>query len=196
MSSTHTARPLSDADIVALYFARDEQAIRRTDEKYGSFCHRLAMHILHSEQDAEECVSDTYLKTWNSIPPMRPRVLGAFLCRIVRNLAIDRIRARERRGWGQDITVALEELEETILELAETIWVPDSAEGELKDLLSDFLRKLPDGERRLFMGRYWHGYPVKELARGHGMTANAVSLRLHKTREKLRIYLNERGYRL
>ena len=71
MSSAHTAKPLSDADIVALYFARDEQAIRRTDEKYGSFCHRMALHILHSEQDAEECVSDTYLK---ACTPFRPPV--------------------------------------------------------------------------------------------------------------------------
>ena len=183
------SRMLTDEEIIALYFARDEQAIAETERRFGGMCMRTALRMLGSRSDAEECVSDTYLKTWNSIPPMRPRVLGAFLCRIVRNLAIDRIRARERRGWGQDITVALEELEECIP-------LPDEDADKLPSLLNDFLGGLDETDCALFMGRYWHGYPVKELARGHGMTANAVSIRLYKTREKLRIYLNERGYRL
>ena len=180
---------MEDRDIIALYFARDERAIRETADKYGDFCEGVAMGILGNRQDAEECVSDTYLKTWNSIPPMRPRVLGAFLCRMVRNLAIDRIRARERRGWGQDITVALEELEECIP-------MPDEDADKLPALLNDFLGGLDETDCALFMGRYWHGYPVKELARHYGLSANAVSLRLSRIRDRLRAYLAERGYQV
>ena len=165
----------------------DEQAIAETDRKYGKVCMQVSMNILDSRPDAEECVSDTYLKTWNSIPPQRPNCLKAFLTKITRTIAIDRYRQNRRRAENR-------ELEEAILELSPAMWVPDSAEGELKYLLSDFLRKLSEEERRLFMGRYWHGYTVHDLAEHYGLTPNAVTKRLGRTREKLRDYLNEKGY--
>ena len=188
MKDTTTAALPSDEAIIDLYWNRDEAAIAETDRKYRGYLHTVAWNIVKDEQDCEECLNDTYLKTWNSIPPQRPNCLKAFLTKITRTIAIDRYRQNRRRAENR-------ELEETILELAETIWVPDSAEGELKDLLSDFLRKLPDGERRLFMGRYWHGYTVHDLAEHYSLTPNAVTKRLGRTREKLRNYLNERGYR-
>ena len=181
--------PYTDAAIVELYFARDEQAIKRTDERYGKFCHRLALNILSNTQDAEECVSDTYIQAWNSIPPTRPRSLQAFLGRIVKNISINRYHEKKAKRRNRDFDLSLEELEECIP-------MPDEDADKLPSLLNDFLGGLDETDCALFMGRYWHGYPVKELARGHGMTANAVSIRLQKTREKLRIYLNERGYRL
>ena len=187
MSSAHTAKPLSDADIVALYFARDEQAIRRTDEKYGSFCHRMALHILHSEQDAEECVNDTWLRAWNAIPPKRPSPLRAFLLRITRNLSINRLRYNRGECRDQNLTVALEELEECIP-------LPEEHSPELAEILSAFLRTLPEQERLLFMGRYFHALPVEELARRLGLKSNTAAVKLHRTREALRAYLTERGY--
>ena len=187
MSSTHTAKPLSDADIVALYFARDEQAIRRTDEQYGRFCHRLAMHILHSEQDAEECVSDTYLKAWNTIPPTRPSSLQAFLGRIVKNLSINRYHEGKAQKRNRDFDLSLEEL-------ADCIPAPDEAADDLPALFNEFLGGLDPTERKLFVGRYWHSYTMETLANAYGLTVNAVTLRISRTRGKLRDFLTERGY--
>ena len=106
---------------------------------------------------------------------------------VLRHIAIDRYCQNRRRAENR-------ELEEAILELSPAIWVPDSAEGELKYLLSDFLRKLSEEDRRLFMERYWYGHAVHDLAKHYNLTPNAVTKRLGRTREKLRDYLNERGY--
>ena len=173
---------MTDSDIIRLFFDRDEQAIAETTEKYGRYCMTIARDILDSEQDAEECVSDVYLKAWNSIPPERPRSLSAYLCRLARNQAINAYHARKNRAFE----VALDEL-------AECLAVDEGCAEDLKDLLNDFLADLPSLERRLFMGRYWHAYSVGRLAEAYGLTPNAVSLRLMRTREKLRAYLEERG---
>ena len=181
-SSVHT-----DAAIVDLYFARDEQAIKATDEKYGKLCMQTSMNILSSHPDAEECVNDTYLKTWNSIPPTRPASLCAFLLRIVRNLSINRLRDMKAACRNRDLTVSLEELEDCIP-------LPDEQSPALAALLEDFLLRQNTTDRALFMGRYWYACSVGDLAKRTGLTANAVALRLYKTREKLRAYLEERGY--
>jgi RNA polymerase sigma-70 factor (ECF subfamily) len=102
---------MEDQDIIALYFARDEKAIRETADKYGDFCESVAMGILGNRQDAEECVSDTYLRTWNSIPPKRPSSLKAFLGKIARNLSIDRLRHRHIARHDSDLEIMLSELE-------------------------------------------------------------------------------------
>ncbi|MBE6558459.1 MAG: sigma-70 family RNA polymerase sigma factor [Ruminococcaceae bacterium] len=177
---------MTDQEIIALYFDRDEQAIVETAQRYGQTCMKTAMRILDNRSDAEECVNDTYLKAWNSIPPERPQALVAFLCRITRNVAITRYRALHRGKRNQDLEVALSELSECLPAAEE--------DGRLKDLLDGFLRALDETDRRLFLGRYWHNYPVNRLATAYGLTANAVSLRLYKTREKLRVYLEKEGY--
>lgn len=178
-----------EAYILDLYFRRDERAVTETQRDYGSFCLDLALRILGRDNraDAEECVNDAYLKLWQTIPPKRPSPLKAYLAAVLRNLAIDRYRQNRRRSQTR-------ELEEAVLELSEAIWVPDSAEGELGAVLNDFLHSLPEAECRLFMGRYWHGYAVGDLAKHYKLTPNAVTKRLGRTREKLRDYLNERGY--
>ena len=154
-----------DEYLLDLYFKRDERAVAETQRDYGSFCMDLALRILGR----------------------RPKPIKAYLAAVIRNIAIDRYRQNRRRAQNR-------ELEEAILELSPAMWVPDSAEGELKYLLSDFLRKLSEEERRLFMGRYWHGYTVGDLAEHYGLTPNAVTKRLGRTRERLRDYLNEKGY--
>ena len=188
MEGNQSRVPLSDAAIIDLYWQRDEQAIRETAERYGALCLGVAMHILRDRADSEECVNDTYLRTWNAIPPARPRLLSAFLTRITRNLALDRYRARHRDKRNHHMTVMLSELADCI---------PAPEEGDAEELLAQikaFLRGQDELDRNLFVGRYFHAYEVKHLAAGHGLTPNAVSLRLRKTREKLRAYLNERGY--
>lgn len=178
---------MNDHDIVALYLARDERAIAETAGKYGGLCMQVSMNILDSRPDAEECVNDTYLKTWNSIPPTRPSSLCAFVCRIVRNLSLNRRRDLHRERRNQALTVSLEEL-------GACIPMPDESKDELADLLTAFLEGQGEIDRVLFMGRYWYACSVSELSKRMGLTQNAVSLRLYKTREKLRAYLEERGY--
>lgn len=186
-SKTKTKPHPSDEEIVELYFARDEQAIAETDRKYGKVCMQVSMNIVESRPDAEECVSDGYLKTWHSIPPTRPASLCAFVCRIVRNLSINRLRDMKAERRNRDLTLSFEELESCIS-------VDESHADVLPGLISSFLESLEETDRKLFMGRYFHATPVKELAKLYGLTPNAVSLRLHKTREKLRLHLEEGGY--
>ena len=180
---------MTDQDIVALYFDRNELAITETDKKYGSLCMQVSMNVLDSKPDAEECVSDTYLKTWNSIPPTRPNSLCAFVCRIARNLSLNRLRDLRREKRNRELTVSFEELEACIP-------MPDESKNELPHLLTAFLDAQPETDRVLFVGRYWMHTSVADLAKRMGLTQNAVSLRLYKTREKLRVYLEERGYRV
>ena len=177
----------TDGEIVELYFARDEQAIAETDKKYGKVCMQVSMNIVASRPDAEECVNDGYLKTWNAIPPARPNSLCAFVCRIVRNLSINRLRDMRAERRNRDLTLSLEELESCIS-------VDESRADILPGLISAFLEGLDETDRKLFMGRYFHATPVKSLAETYGLTPNAVSLRLHKTRERLRLHLEEGGY--
>ena len=177
----------TDGEIVELYFARDEQAIAETDKKYGKVCMQVSMNIVASRPDAEECVNDGYLKTWNAIPPARPQSLCAFVCRIVRNLSINRLRDMRAERRNRDLTLSLEELESCIS-------VDESRADILPGLISAFLEGLDETDRKLFMGRYFHAASVKSLAETYGMTPNAVSIRLFKIREGLRLHLEEGGY--
>ncbi len=177
----------NDTAILDLYFARDERAIRETAARYGKVCMQVSMSVLDSRPDAEECVNDTYMQAWNTIPPVRPRSLCAYVCRIARNLSINRLRDMRAAKRSRDLTVSLDEL---------SACIPAPAEGD-RDLprhISAFLRAEDDLDRKLFMGKYFYGQTVKDLAREWGMSANAVSLRLCKMRERLRIHLTERGY--
>ena len=178
-------KSLSDAEVVALYLARDEAAIEHTARMYGHYCLSVAMNILNSQPDAEECVNDTYLKAWNSIPPQKPTVLRLFLGKITRNLAIDRYRQRKTRNPELDLTLE---------ELAEILPAKEEEDSDLPMLLAGFLEDLPAEERNLFILRYWHGHPVARLSKAFKMKPNNLSARLYRTREKLRAYLAERGY--
>ena len=180
---------MTDDQIIALYWSRKEEAIACTEYAYGSRLLNIAGRILENREDSEECVSDTYLRTWNSIPPKRPSSLKAFLGKIARNLSIDRLRHRHIARHDSDLEIMLSELEP---------YLParEEEESTLTELLDGFLSGLEPLERQLFMGRYWHAHPVHRLADHYGLTPNAVSLRLHRTREKLRDYLEKGGITL
>ena len=178
----------TDASIIDLYWQRSERAVYLTHQRYGGLCTRVAQNILGNPADAEECVNDTYLKVWQSIPPARPASLQAFLLRITRNLALDRLRTKRRQKRDEGFTVMLSELGDCI---------PAPEEGDATELLEQikaFLAEADETDRKLFVGRYFHAYEVGRMAEAYGLTPNAASLRLYKTREKLRVYLNERGY--
>ena len=179
---------MQDHEIVSLYFARDERAIGETQSKYGTLCRTLAMRILDDAQDSEECVNDTWLETWNTIPPHRPDSLQAYVCRITRCLSLDRLRRRTRKKRS-GILIPLEEIAEC---LPDTDTEPDNS--RLSELMESFLASLSADDRRLFLGRYWYSYPIPKLAAAYGLTSNAVTIRLSRTRAALRVYLEERGY--
>ena len=179
---------LHDHEIVALYHARDEQAIAHSQRQYGTYCRTVAMNILNSPPDEEECVNDTWLAAWNSKPPKRPQNLRTYLGKLVRNISINRLKALRREKRDVRMTVTFEELEECIPAPDET------AESVICEWLDEYLGTLEKLDRQLFVGRYWYNHSVKELAKYHGLSANAATKRITRTREGLRAYLTERGY--
>lgn len=182
---------MNDKMIIQLYFERNEKAIEKTAEKYGSYCHSISQNILDNREDAQECVNDTYLRAWNTIPPTVPRVLQAFLARIVRNLSFNRynMNKAEKRGGGQ-IRLVLDELEECA---DETSVESEAGKKELTQALNSFLKSLPVKQRDMFMCRYWYSDSISQIAERFNMTENNVSVTLNRLRKKLGKYLDERG---
>ena len=180
---------MDDRDIIALYFARNEDAIKQSSQKYGTYVMGISMSILENDMDAEECVNDTWLKAWRSIPPQNPPSLKVYLGRLVRHLSIDRLRTVKRMKRNRELEVALDEL---------SICSPPDEEDvtALAEALNTFLDGLEPMDRKLFVGRYWHLYPVSLLADTYNLTANNVSVRLHRMRERLRTHLTERGFQI
>lgn len=183
---------MEEKEIIDLYWARSEQAIRETDKKYGKFCHSIAYNILSDHEDSKECVNDTYLHTWNAIPPRRPNKLSAFLGRITRNLALNRYErdTAQKRGGGQTV-LALEEL-------AECVPDPNTVERQVEDralaeLFNRFLADLPEESRKIFLRRYWQLCPVREIASFYGISESKVKMSLMRTRGKLKHFLEQEG---
>jgi RNA polymerase sigma-70 factor (ECF subfamily) len=184
---------MRDVTIVQLYWDRDEQAISATADKYGSYCTSIAKNILGNNEDAEECVSDTYLSAWNSMPPHRPSVLSAFLGKITRNLSFNRYKRNtaDKRGGG--------ELPAVLDELADCVSGSDDTEQEfdrqeLVRAIDDFLDALPRDKRCIFIRRYWYTDSISDIAHRYGMKEGAVSMTLSRLRAKLHDYLSERGF--
>ncbi len=180
---------MEDEAIIALYWARSEEAISETDRKYGRLLAQVARNILQNRQDVEECVNDSYLGAWNAMPPQRPALLRSFLCRITRNLALDRSDYHHAAKRSVNCTASLEELDR----LGDG---RESVEEEvlLAQLMNDFLAGLKPEQRVIFLRRYWFFQPVKEIAQFLGWTENRVSASLSRTRRKLRDYLEQEGY--
>ena len=186
---------MNDHDIIQLYWDRDEQAIPRTEEKYGSYCASIAQNILKDLRDTEECLSDTWLQAWNTMPPQRPAILRAFLGTITRNLSFSRFRARRagKRGGGE-LPLVLEELGECVSG-RESV----ESEAERRELLAavnGFLAALPEGKRSIFLCRYWYADGVQDIAKRFHTTPGNISAQLRRTRLQLRTYLTERGYEM
>ena len=184
---------MEDEKIIALYFSRDEQAVAETDKKYGAYCFTLANSILSNREDAEETVSDTYLKTWHAIPPRKPSVLKMFLAKITRNLAFSRWRGltAEKRGGGE-VNLVLEELSGC---LAAPERVEDRLNAkELAKTICCFLNTLPQREQDIFLRRYFFVEETEAIAGRYAMKRSTVLRTLSRTREKLKVYLSEEGY--
>ena len=183
---------MNDSEIVQLFWERSEDAIAEAAKRYGPTCLAIARNILRGERDAEECVNDAYLRAWEAIPPARPQRLGAFLGRIVRNLALDRYR-RERagkRGGGQ-VELALAELEDCV---PTVVTVEQGLEdAQVAQVIQAYLEEQPPQRRIPFVQRYWYLSPVKRIAADQRMTQGQVRSLLFRMRGELRDRLEKEG---
>ena len=182
---------MNDRQILQLFWSRDEQAIRETQTKYGSFCYSIAYSVLRDRQDAEECVNDTYLEAWNSIPPSRPEPLSGFLGMLTRRISLDRYRKKhaQKRG-GDTVFLSYDELKDCLPDRSQSV------EGELEKrelgrVLNDFLRSLRETECSVFLRRYWFFDSVEEISRRYGFGQSKVKMMLSRTRTKLRKRLEQ-----
>lgn len=186
---------MEDSEIIGLYWRRSEEAVEATAEKFGGYCAAIANRVLNDPEDARECVNDTWLSAWNSIPPQRPERLSVYLGRITRNLSLNRAKARaaEKRGGGQR-ELALSELEECV---PDPCGVEEAVEErELTQALNRFLRAQSAPRRNIFIRRYWHLVPIRELAGEYGMTENAMTSLLFRMRGKLKRFLEQEGIQI
>lgn len=186
---------MEDKQIVDLYWARSEKAISETADKYGRYCYTIAYNILHSNEDSEECVNDTYLHAWNAMPDQRPNRLSAFLGRITRNLSLKRWEkyTAKKRGAGQ-VPLALDELRECIPATNYTDSVADDI--VLTDVLNRFLASLTAEKRNIFMRRYWYLSPVAEIASDLAISESKVKMSLLRSRNELKQLLEKEGITL
>lgn len=184
---------MNDCRIIDLYFARNEQAIKETDAKYGNLCHSIAYHILNNNEDSEECVSDTYIGIWNSIPPARPKNFVAFVCKITRNLSLKRLEAMSRQKRSLGILVSFDELAEVLSDES----IGDSVMDEdIGKLISVFLRDEKEEIRNVFIRKYYFFDSIGDIALRYSFTESKVKNMLHRTRMKLKDYLIKEGITL
>ena len=184
---------MEDFEIVEMYWDRNENAIAQTDRKYGKYCRKIAYNILFDREDTEECVSDTWLQTWNSIPVQRPENLSTYVGKICRNISInlyEKLNAEKRGGHETDACLD---------EMAEVVGKGSDVEEQLDlsvltDVINNFLQSCDKETRIIFVQRYWYMVPVKDIAKENGLSESKVKMTLLRTREKLKEYLQEEGY--
>lgn len=185
---------MEDSKIIDLYWQRNETAIAETEKKYGTFCYRIAKNILSVNEDAEECVNDTYHQAWRAIPPQRPSKLGAWLGKVVRNLALGL--------WNKNHTLKrYAGMTELLSELEECIPAPQTVEREIEEkelsgYIGSWLRSLKQEDRILFVRRYWNGEPLKSLAKEQGILPAKLAQRMYRLRGNLKAALEKEGVSL
>lgn len=186
---------MQDDKIVALYWQRDENAIRETEQKYGRYLSRIAHNILSDVEDSREAVNDTYLKAWNSMPPHRPDVLATYLGKITRQLSIDIFRRRNReKRRASEYALSLSELEECVCGSNTT--EQDVDLHLLAEAINTYLYALTPQARNTFVGRYYYMDSIKEVAAYYGMSESAVKSILFRIRQGLKNYLEQEGFQL
>ena len=186
---------MEDNKIIQLYWNRDTDAIEITKQKYGRYCTAIAQNILNNNEDAEECLNDTYLKAWNSMPKIWPKQLSVYLGTITRNLSFNRYKKKyaNKRGSGE-IALVLDELAECVSgkELVER----QIEEKELITYINSFINLLPREKRTIFVCRYWYSDSIAQIAQENNMSIGSVTMILKRTREKLKEYLINKGVEL
>lgn len=184
---------MNDSEIIDLFFERSENAIVELSAKYGPVCMKVAMNLLgNNVQDAEECVNDAYLGVWNAVPPERPQSLLAFVCRIVRNVSINRYKhnRRNKRGNG-NFEMCIEDLDGNIASRGSV--EEQIAESELSSYIDEFLDSLDKEDRIIFVRRFWYMDSYKNISKASGLKEVTVRVRLSRTKSKLKDFLQKRG---
>ena len=190
-----TDMEITDMAIIELYWGRDQSAIEKTVAQYGGYCFSIANGILNNREDSEECVSDTWLRAWNAIPPQRPGKLSLFLGKITRHLAFDKYKMdRAKKRGGTETALALAELEECVP--ASTTVEQIVEDHALNKIINAFLRSLPERECNIFLLRYWHNKTLAEIGERLSMKENNVKSSLFRSRKKLKAYLEKEGVAL
>ncbi len=181
---------MKDNEIIDLYWERKETAIAESADKYGSYCHSISYNILHNNEDADECVNDTWLGAWKSMPPQRPERLSTYLGKITRNLSLNRFKkyTAEKRGLGQTELV-LSELEDCIPDETSVEQIVD--EMLLVKTINDFLYTQPEQKRNIFIRRYWYLFPIKDIAAVYDMSESKVASLLFRMRNDLKTHLEK-----
>lgn len=186
---------MSDADIVELYWARDEQAIKATDVKYRSFLLSVAQNIVHDMRDSEECLDDTYLGAWNAMPPARPTLLQAFLTTIMRRVAINRYKANKRhKRVASELTVSLSDLGDILAD--EDDVTTELQAKELAATISRYVRSLPDRQMVIFISRFYMARPLADIAKEVGCSLATVKREITTIKSDLKKHLESEGYDL
>ena len=181
---------MEDAKIIELFWERNEKAVKETDTAYGRKLYVLSNNILNNREDAEESVSDTYMETWKSIPPKRPKYFYAFLASICRNMSFNRLDWRMAAKRNAEVVALTQEME---------LCIPDSRQEvemdrrELRRVLESFLETLSKESRLIFLRRYLYVDTVAEIAARYGISESKVKTQLHRTRAKLHTYLKKEG---
>ncbi len=181
---------MDDLTIIDMYFARDEDAIKETDLKYGRLCFGVALNVLGNDADSEECVNETYLSLWNNIPPTRPNNFAAYICKITRNLSLKRLEYNKARKRAPSAVCSLSELENV---LPDSSIPPDVDNEEIARKISDFLRTKKPVVRVVFIRRHWFFDSVRDIAAKYSFTESKVKSMLYHTRNELREYLKKEG---
>lgn len=186
---------MKDEQIVALYWDRNEDAIRETSRKYGAYLAKIAYNILSDLEDSKECVNDTYLKAWNSMPTHKPGVLSSYLGKIARQGSIDMLRKKHTlKRYASEYTLSLSELGDSFPDGGDTEREMDAA--LLDEAINTFLRALPEDARNTFIGRYYFFDSLKDVAGYCGMSEAKAKSMLYRTRQKLKAYLVKEGFEL
>lgn len=182
---------MDDSKIIDLFFERSEKAIVELSKKYGSVFMRVSMNILNNHQDAEECINDSYLGVWNTIPPEKPNPLLAFVCRIVRNVSINRYKKNNTQRRKSNYDLCLDELENYVS--AHNSVEDEYDETELASYIDEYLDSLSKTNRMLFVRRFWYMDSYEDIAKASGIKEGAIRTRLSRIKSDLKLFLEKRG---
>ncbi|CAH1057304.1 hypothetical protein PAECIP111894_03462 [Paenibacillus pseudetheri] len=183
---------MDDSEIIQLYFARNETAIEETSKKYRNYCTKIAHNILSNFEDSEECVNDTFLGAWETIPPKTPTKLSSFLGRITRNIALNKHDYYMAKKRNKKFDTILDELNDCLSS-------PDNVESQyeeeqIAESISNFLLKINEDHRNIFLRRYWYSDSLADIATRFSISESKTKSVLFRTRKKLQIYLTKEGY--
>ncbi len=182
---------MDDSKIIALYFERNETAIKETETKFGKLCFSISHNILKNRTDAEECVNDTYLGIWNAIPPERPKNFMAFISKIARNISLKRLEYNLAKKRACAEPIEFSELQEVLAD--ESAFFEDHTEEDLGKLIGDFLKTEKESARNVFLRKYWFFDSIEDISKRYHFSESKVKSMLFQTRNKLRQYLINKG---